>query len=62
MSSKIQSCSNYYCEGYKNNTCERALEHRLKLYEKRLDDNKITPRSNTKFCELRIIPKDKNDR
>jgi len=58
VSKKILSCSNYYCEGYKNNTCARALEHRRKLYEKRLDDNEVTKRSNSKHCELRIIPKD----
>jgi hypothetical protein len=49
---RIESCNNYYCEGFKDNLCARALEHRRKLYEKKLDDVCVTPRSNTKLCEL----------
>ena len=54
----ILSCSNYWCECYKNNTCARCLEHRLKLYEKRLDDNCIPKRNNIKKCELHLPVED----
>jgi hypothetical protein len=53
----VLSCSNYYCECYKDNKCQRALEHRLKLFEKRLDDNHIPKRNNNKKCEMWIEPK-----
>jgi len=46
----LLSCNNYYCIGYKENLCERAIEHRLKLYEKRLDDNQIKHDSSTELC------------
>jgi hypothetical protein len=48
----ILSCSNFWCQGFKDNKCQRALEHRRKLYEKKLDDVCVTARSNTKICEL----------
>jgi len=54
------SCSNYYCKGYKKNLCKRALLHREKLYNKQIDDNYITKRSNVELCEL-FIDKDNND-
>ena len=46
------SCNNYYCIGYKENTCKRGIEHKLKLYNKRLDDNHIDVRNNTELCDL----------
>jgi len=57
----ILSCSNYYCKEYQDNTCQRVLEHRLKLYEKRLDDNHIPKRNNTTKCELWLKPKEKQN-
>ena len=59
MDSKLLSCSNYFCDGYKLNICERAKEHRLKLYEKRLDDNHIPKRSNSDICDMYIKVKDR---
>lgn len=53
---QLRSCSNYYCEGYKFNTCARALEHRRKLFERKLDDVIIPKRSNSKHCELHVQP------
>lgn len=59
MSKEIQSCSNYFCEAYKDNTCQRCLNHRLKLYEKRLDDNHISIRNNIKMCDMFVEVKGK---
>ena len=56
----INSCRNYYCSAYKDNKCLRALEHRRKLYEKKLDDNEIPTRNNSYPCEL-YLEKEIND-
>ena len=55
------SCSNYWCKEYRENSCQRGLEHRVKLFEKRLDDNHIPKRSNTTKCELWLEPKESKD-